>query len=182
MSKVTLRKALRDFEAPELRNLLLDVYSKSKEAKEILDFFAEPDITAKTEEYKAILTKEARRYTRRAYRPRLPRLRATVRRFAILEPGDEAVGELMIHVCLTLISLGATEALRDQLYDNIAKYLDDTVKFLADRQLLADNLPRLRRASESISQLGRFGHMRNPLSKIVGQALTTAENLLEKTT
>lgn len=44
MSKTTLRKAIKDFEAPELRELLIDVYTKSKEARELLDFFAEPDI------------------------------------------------------------------------------------------------------------------------------------------
>ena len=47
MSKTTVRKAIEEFEAAELRQLIFDLYAKSKEAKEILDFYAVPDIAKK---------------------------------------------------------------------------------------------------------------------------------------
>ena len=47
MSKTTVKKSLEGFDAGELRQLILDIYTKSKEAKEILDFYAVPDIAKK---------------------------------------------------------------------------------------------------------------------------------------
>ncbi|WP_290090990.1 hypothetical protein [uncultured Duncaniella sp.] len=52
MSKTTVKKSLEGFDAGELRQLILDIYTKSKEAKEILDFYAVPDIAKKLDEYK----------------------------------------------------------------------------------------------------------------------------------
>lgn len=176
MSKSTLRKALSGFEAPELRSLILDLYAKSKDAKEILDFFAEPDIARKTEEYKAILSKETHRYTRRAFRPRLPKLRAAIKRFRLLEPGDEAVAELMVHTSLSLVALGEESLLQDLLYLNIEKFLDETVDFLADHGLLEEYVPRLRRASGKLRRL-RHGLLRNPLTPVLERVLSRAETL-----
>ncbi|MCI9173195.1 MAG: hypothetical protein HFJ92_08810 [Muribaculaceae bacterium] len=76
MSKTTVKKSLEGFDAPQLRQFILDLYAKSKEAKEILDFYAVPDINKKLEEYKKPVLKEAWRYTRRAHHPRIPRIRA----------------------------------------------------------------------------------------------------------
>ncbi len=95
MSKTTVKKSLEGFDAGELRQLILDIYTKSKEAKEILDFYAVPDIAKKLDEYKKTILKEVQRYVRRAHRPRIPRIRATIKKLSILDPGDEAVGELM---------------------------------------------------------------------------------------
>ncbi len=88
MSKTTLRKLLNDFSDVQLRSLIMDVYSHSKDAREYLDFLADPDVMKKTEEYRAILRKEATRYAKRAFRPRISRLRSTLKRFRSLEPGD----------------------------------------------------------------------------------------------
>lgn len=170
MSKLTLRKTINGFEAPELRALILDLYSKSKEAKEILDFFADPDIARKTEEYKAILTREATRYSRRAFRPRMSRLRAAIRKFRLLEPGDEAVAELMVHTSLTLISLGAEKSLPDKLYLSIETFLSETFDFLADSGLLADNIARFRKASDSLRRLAH-GLRPNPLRDILARVM-----------
>lgn len=58
MSKTSVRKSLEQFDAAELRQLIFDLYAKSKEAKEILDFYAVPDIAKKLEEYKKPIAKE----------------------------------------------------------------------------------------------------------------------------
>ena len=57
MSKSSVKKSIKDFEAPQLQELILDLYGKSKEVKEILDFFANPDIEKKSEDYKSVLYK-----------------------------------------------------------------------------------------------------------------------------
>ena len=100
MSKTSVRKSLEQFDAAELRQLIFDLYAKSKEAKEILDFYAVPDIAKKLEEYKKPIAKEVWRYSRRAYRPRMQRIRSAIRKFTVLDPGDEAVGQLMVFTIL----------------------------------------------------------------------------------
>lgn len=163
MSKTSLRKAIKDFEAPELRELLFDVYGKSKEARELLDFFAEPDIEKKAEAYRTLLTKEATRFTRRDHHPRIAKIRATIKKFKVFEPGSEAVGELMVYTSETLLSLGREKWLRERLYVQIGKFFGETLDFLAENGLLDEYMPRLRKA---VSSLSRLGFSTNPLKRV----------------
>lgn len=55
MSKTSVRKSLEQFDAAELRQLIFDLYAKSKEAKEILDFYAVPDIAKNSRNTKSRL-------------------------------------------------------------------------------------------------------------------------------
>lgn len=170
MSKLTLRKALAEFDAPELRQLILDLYAKSKEAKEILDFFAQPDIEAKTKEYRDILTREAIRTTRRGPHPRMQRIRATLRRIRLLQPGDETIAELMVSTLVALISTGEKRKLPDTLYASIEKFLTETLDHLAATRLLPEHLPRIRRARAQVSPT--LSLLRpNPLARIIDTRL-----------
>ncbi len=49
MSKATLKKELKNFDADQLREILLDLYSARKESKEYPDFFVDHDIDAMIE-------------------------------------------------------------------------------------------------------------------------------------
>ena len=173
MSKTTLRKAIKDFEAPELRELLIDVYTKSKEARELLDFFAEPDIEKKAEAYRAQLTKEATRYTRRAYNPRIAKLRATIKKFKIFESGSEAVADLMVHTMTALLSIGKDSWLRERLYVQIHKFVGETFDFLSrivGRRFYA-------RIRKSVGILENFGMSTNPLKRIMEAEIKRIENV-----
>lgn len=171
MSKTSLRKFLKDFDSGQLQSLLMDVYSHSKDAKEYLDFIAEPDVEKKTEEYRAILQKEATRYTKRAYRPRMSRLRATLKRFRSLEPGDDAVAELMVATLLSLIGNGAQGWLLDALYTNIDKFMAEVLVYLQERGMVQYYLPRILKMRRSISD---YRHTVNPLRRIVDDNLSKA--------
>lgn len=174
MSKTTLRKAIKDFEAPELRELLIDVYTKSKEARELLDFFAEPDIEKKAETYRAQLTKEATRYTRRAYSPRIAKLRATIKKFKVFEPGSEAVADLMVHTMTALLSIGKDSWLRERLYVQIHKFVGETFDFLVENELVDDFMPRIRK---SVGTLENFRMSTNPLKRIMEAEIKRIENV-----
>ncbi len=166
MSKTTLKKAIADFNAEQLKELLFDIYAKSKEAKEILDFFADPDISAKAEAYKKPLLKEINRYSRRAHRPRMPKIRALLKKFTILEPGDEAVAEMMVFVVTELCAVGAKEWFKDTTNDAINKFFVETLGFLKPRLLLDEYLPRITKA---IREMEDFRYYQNPLkSKLSG--------------
>ncbi|MDE6813211.1 MAG: hypothetical protein K2J28_05200 [Duncaniella sp.] len=177
MSKTTLRKAIKDFEAPELRELLIDVYTKSKEARELLDFFAEPDIEKKAETYRAQLTKEATRFTRHAHHPRITKLRAAIKRFQTFEPGSEAVADLMVHTSVELISLGRDGWLRERLYVQIQKFIAETLDYLLLNNLLDDFLPRIRRAAGQLERIGAFG---NPMKRITESEINRIETLRDE--
>lgn len=177
MSKTALRKAIKDFEAPELRELLIDVYTKSKEARELLDFFAEPDIEKKAETYRVQLTKEATRFTRRAHHPRITKLRTAIKRFRTFEPGSEAVADLMVHTSVELISIGNDGWLRERLYVQIQKFLGETLDYLLENDLLDDFLPRIRKAIGQLERIGAFG---NPMKRIAESEINRVETLRDR--
>ena len=136
MSKTTVRKSLEQFDAAELRQLIFDLYAKSKEAKEILDFYAVPDIAKKLEEYKKPIAKEVWRYSRRAYRPRMQRIRSAIRKFTVLDPGDEAVGQLMVFTILEFCRMAADETLKDTTNEAVNKFFAETLTYLDSRMML----------------------------------------------
>ena len=55
MSKATLKKYLGSLDKSEVIDVVLDLYDARKEAKEYLEYFLNPDETAKMKEYKAII-------------------------------------------------------------------------------------------------------------------------------
>ena len=56
MSKSTIKKLLQSMKKEDIIEMVLDLYSARKEAKEYLEFYAEPDEKGKLEEYKARLS------------------------------------------------------------------------------------------------------------------------------
>ncbi|MCM1136967.1 MAG: DUF6155 family protein [Duncaniella sp.] len=150
MSKATVRKAIAGFEASELKELIIDVYSKSKEAKELLDFFANPDISAKIDEYKKPILKEIHRYTRHNHHPRMPKIRAMLKKFSILEPGDEAIAELRAYIVLEFCKLGSETSLQASVEEAVDKFFRETLMFMKKRGLLDDYERQFRKSIESM--------------------------------
>lgn len=132
---------------------------------------SDPDVEKKTEEYKATIHKEATRYTKRAFRPRMSRLRATLKRFRSLEPGDEAVAELMVFTLLSLIGNGAQTWLPDMLYNHIDKFMAEVMAYLSERGMISEYLPRIVKMRRYISD---YRHTVNPLRKIIDDNLAKA--------
>ena len=144
MSKTTVRKALRDFDAEELRQLIFDLYEKSKDAKELLDFYAVPDIRAKREQYEKPILKEATRRYKRSPKPRFTRIRATVKQFARLDVGPEAVASLMAFAILEFLKVaGDGVSLSDATVTGANKFLHETLTFMSDHMLLDEWLPQI---------------------------------------
>lgn len=168
MSKTTVRKSLEGFDAAELRQLILDLYAKSKEAKEILDFYAVPDIAKKLEEYKKPIVKEVWRYTHHAYHPRIMRIRSTIRKFTVLDPGDEAVGRLMAFTILEFCKMTSVETLMDSTNDAINKFFAETLAYLDSRLLLDEYEPQFAKA---IREMKDFRYYSNPLKRLLSDTL-----------
>ena len=56
MSKATVKKMLMSMPKEEIIGMVLEMYGARKEAKEYLEFYANPDEDGKLEEYKKIIT------------------------------------------------------------------------------------------------------------------------------
>ncbi len=169
MSKTTVKKAIAGFGEPELRQLILDVYSKSKDAKELLDFYAEPNLDAKLGEYENLATKEIRRFRRGAYRPRMSSIRGAVRRFKVFEPDDEYLGRLMIHIATEFTRIGSEDFLPSAVNGQAINYLSETLAFLAAHRMLDEYLPRLSKAVDSMDErIGLYNnHLRAEMKKVI---------------
>ena len=173
MSKLSVKKTLNQFDADELRALILDIYSKSKEAKELLDFYAEPDLEAKFDAFLKQIQKEIYRFKKRQFRPRILVIRSIFRKFKVFEPGDEYVGRLMAETVITFCQMSHKQWIDDGVVNNFTAFFEDTLEFLKTRCMLAEYEPRFRRV---ISEIGRNGIYRNPVEMSFSVALSNFMN------
>ena len=58
MSKLEVKNYIKSLERCSLEELVMDLYSARKEAKEYLEYVIKPDDNAKLEEYRTILLKK----------------------------------------------------------------------------------------------------------------------------
>jgi len=58
MSKAEVKKYIKSLERDSLEELVMDLYSARKEAKEYLEYVIKPNDKGKLEEYREIITKE----------------------------------------------------------------------------------------------------------------------------
>lgn len=72
MSKSTIKKLLQSMTKAEIIEMVLELYSARKEAKEYLEFYACPDEKGKLEEYKSIIREEFYPKRRREPQTRFP--------------------------------------------------------------------------------------------------------------
>ncbi|MBD5369018.1 MAG: hypothetical protein HDR83_07140 [Bacteroides sp.] len=147
MSKTTLKKALSQFTPEQLRGLILDIYSKYKDAKEFLDFFADPDIEKTTERYREVLNKEINRVYHHRWMPRLSVIKRILKDFSNLEPGFEAEATLRLETLrrLTESGRGSRSKYQEALFNSIGRFAADTCTFLERNGVLDEHFPKIRK-------------------------------------
>ena len=79
----------------EIIKMVLELYSARKEAKEYLDFYAEPNEGQKLEEYKHIIREEFYPSRNREPKTRFSVCRKALSDFKKLKPSEDSVAELM---------------------------------------------------------------------------------------
>ena len=131
MSKSTIKKLLQSMTKEDIIEMVLDMYSARKEAKEYLEFYAEPDEKGKLEEYKAIIQEEFYPKRRREPQTRFSVCRKALADFKKLKPSADALAELMVSYMEW-----ATEFTFDygdmweQYYDSVESNFGKTVKHI----------------------------------------------------
>ena len=98
MSKSTIKKLLQSMTKEDIIEMVLELYSARKEAKEYLEFYASPDEKGKLEEYKSIIREEFYPKKRREPQTRFSVCRKAVADFKKLKPSADALAELMVRI------------------------------------------------------------------------------------
>ncbi len=155
MSKSTIKKLLQSMTKAEIIEMVLELYSARKEAKEYLEFYASPDEKGKLEEYKSVIREEFYPKRRREPQTRFSVCRKAVADFKKLKPSADALAELMVSYMEW-----ATQFTHDygdmweQYYDSVESNFDKIVKHIAANGLWEKYDKRLQQCVEWLSVCG----------------------------
>lgn len=137
MSKTQFKKEISALDREQLIQLLLDLYSARKEAKEYFEFFVNPDTDALFEKFRNAVSKELARGKFNRCTARISRVRAIIKEFASYGVPAEQVVSLMVYaIGITLV----TERRRDiplTLFKGISKLCADVLVY-GDKNLVFD--------------------------------------------
>lgn len=99
MSKASVKKALKELDHEGLVNLLMDLYACRKEAKDFMEFWADPDEDKELERIKERIHKlfflphdKPRR------KPDMTEIKTLVKNFRTLGPDSEKIADLLIYL------------------------------------------------------------------------------------
>lgn len=150
MSKIQLKKELLGMSVQQITDMVLELYSARPEAKEYLDFFIKPDIDAKLEKARTLIKKELNRNSRGRNRARSSRIRRFIKDISSLNPGMEAVCEIMTFTIETVCATGSDQWIKETTQCAFAKLIHDTLTTADSSGLLHIFLPRLETAIQKI--------------------------------
>lgn len=131
MSKAKLKKALQTMTAPQIAEMVLELYDARKDAREYLEFWLEPDSVKALE--KARQQVEKIFFTtpdRPRRRPSLTDLNSLVKDFTTMVYDRIPVADLLIHVAETQIRWLGTRWRRLSYRSSLRKHLDQASLYL----------------------------------------------------
>lgn len=123
MSKITLKKEMKQLSAEQLAQIILNLYDARKEAREYLDFFVHPNVEKKLEKQLSIVEKEMRRTKWGRSRGRVTIIKKAINDFISLQPGDEYCIDMLFG---TLQRIGTAERYAE-LSDTLERLVADLV-------------------------------------------------------
>lgn len=173
MSKTTLKKAIKDLDASQLRELLMDLYEAKCDTRYYLDFFVDPDIEARMEAARLSIGKELKRGSRGFSKARISVVKKGIASITCLQPGAEDCMEIMVYAVESLCLTGHIYAFRDGLVKSCCRLLHDTIVYADRNQMLAGILPRLEKAVEEIpSPYYRRSYLKQALTQQLQTSLS----------
>lgn len=137
MSKAQLKKELAEMDAVQLRELILDLYSAKKEAKDYFEFFLNPDVDKLTEKKGMEIDKELNRSKRGMLCARFSKI------FTILKD-YQAYGVDAQHVYGLMLGVLNKSVIFERLYYTQTSFVNGTLKLFgrileyADKQQMFD--------------------------------------------
>ena len=135
MSKSEVKKYIKSLERSSLEELVMDLYSARKEAKEYLEYVIKPDDNAKLEEYRSIIHNEFFP-SRGDAKLRFSVCRKAVSEFKSLDPLPELLADLML--CIPEYATQITHEWGDmweQFYDATENNFKAAMKYISQHHL-----------------------------------------------
>lgn len=142
MSKIQLKKELTNLTRDQLIQLILDLYSARKEAKEYFDFFVDPDVAKLYEKFRAEIEKEMTRGKYNNSTARISRIRKSIKNFASFDVGAESVTELMLYTLGLGLIVERRKYVSKPFINGMAKLAND-ILILADKNCIFDTTHQL---------------------------------------
>lgn len=142
MSKAKLKKELELMSREQLIDIILNVYSARKEAKDYFEFFLNPDSDALLEKYRELVKKEvirAKRGNRSKFR--ISVIKRLIKDFQSLDPGPEYVLRLLSY-SFSLVMLYSLVLYYSNIQDKGALYLAKEILDYGDAHQLYDTAVR----------------------------------------
>lgn len=105
MSKTSLKKELKELDGEQVKEMILDLYTRCKEAREYLDFFLEPEVQPLFDKHYEEISKEAWRGKYGKSTARVSRIKATLKHFDSFGAGPEWTLKLMHAALLEMLDV-----------------------------------------------------------------------------
>ena len=135
MSKAEVKKYIKSLERGSLEELVMDLYSARKEAKEYLEYVIKPNDKGKLEEFREIITKEFFP-SRGEPKMRFSICRKAISEFKSLDPAPEFLADLMLYIpeCASEIADNYGD-MWEQFYDAAENNFKAAMKYISEHNL-----------------------------------------------
>lgn len=150
MSKSALKKQLSAMTHEQISELVLELYSARKEAKEYLDFYVNPDIDEKLDKARVAITKEMKRKSGQWANPRITRVRKQIKNIATLNPGYEHIAEISSYAVEAACVMINDSHTKESVQRNIAKLLHEAIAMSDKAGMLNVHMARIRKAIDGM--------------------------------
>ena len=144
MSKLQVKKLLSSMGKEEVINVVMELYDARKEARDYLDYFANPNEKSELEKFKKNVLKEFDNDGIRMPQCRFSVCRKALSDFKKLSPSAETLAEAMVFYVERVYEFSFCNGdLWEQYYDSAISNFGSTLKFLIKNNLLESMIPRI---------------------------------------
>lgn len=127
MSITTLRKEISELSADQLRSLVIDLYKTSKEAKEYLEFFVNPDLDKLYDKMIDDIAKEIKRSKYHRSKMRISVVKQLIAKFEAYGAPAEKVSQLMLNALYFVSAISTSHYMTESQYGYIKRLCHDIV-------------------------------------------------------
>ena len=144
MSKSQVKKLLSIMSKEEVINVVMELYDARKEARDYLDYYANPDESNELEKFKMIVLKEFGDDGKHFPQCRFSVCRKALSDFKKLAPSSDTLAEAMVFYVERVYEFSFNAGdLWEQYYDSAISNFRSTLKFLVKNGLLESMMPRI---------------------------------------
>ncbi len=155
MSKAKLKKHMLSMTKEQVVDVMLELYSVSKEAKSWLEFYLEPDVQKELEKYKKAIRNQFFSWNGYPKDPSFRECNKLVSSFMKLYPDPQATADLMLYYveqgCELTRQVGDYDT---PFYTAVENNFNKAMKFISEHGLDVELYPRIKKMIDSVNCCG----------------------------